>query len=164
MGVLMKNGINYSGGFPEIKKYKMEDIIDTYYSNFGEPAVINKQLKGDEHFPIIIIGNILFYDIVLSKNGNSNDLYGNRILICKFKDIGVDLAKKIFYSTNIYPSICYMANGVNDEWAGLSTYSFNCRLWCVKEGDDPQYGNALRYENSSLQAGIIFRFTGQIIL
>ena len=79
--------------------------------------------------------------------------------------IGIDLAKKIFYSTNVYPSICYMANVVNDEWASLSTYDLTCRLWCVREENNPQYGNALRYENSSsLQAGIIFRFTGQIIL
>ena len=164
MGVLVRNKINYSGGFSEIKKYKMEDIIDTYYSDFGEPAVINKQLKGDEHFPIIIMDNVLFYDIVLSKNGNTNDLYTNRVLICKFKGIGIDLAKKIFYDTNIYPSVCYMANAVNDEWASLSTYDLTCRLWCIKD-NIPQYANVLRYENSSsLQAGIIFRLTGRITL
>lgn len=160
MGVLVKNGKSYTGGSPIIQYYKMSDIIDTYYSDFGEVAQDGKQFKGNTYFPIITMDDILFYDIILSKNGNSIDRGNNNyIYVCKFKGIGAKLYSKLFSNANVYPSIVYNCT-VSDRWSYWNINTSGLRLW----GSDNDNPYSLRYENTSLNAGTILRFTGQTIL
>lgn len=142
MGVLMRNGINYSGEGTKIETYTADQLF-TYNSSFGDPQKMGlyKRLGGDADshggYFVIIDDHILIYDfaiMVVNKNytyvtsGNpkvadTNDLFNNKIVPFIKDSITGNTSQFI-------PTVVYYNEGYPDEpWAMPEIVNRKCRLF-----------------------------------
>lgn len=173
MGVLMKRGINYSGGFNSIETYTVDQFF-TYYSAFRDPQKVGlyNRLGGDRDshggYFTIINDNILIYDfaiMVVNKNytyitpdnpkvADTNDLFENKI--------GPFIKDLIYgYTSQFIPTVVYNYEGHLDEiWATPEIVNRKCRLFYRNDT------NCLSFEGSVANDYSIsdtFRFQGIIV-